>query len=79
MQTAASLLSLSVSEQASRSYYYFFFVGGDNKPEVCVDNGPKFTIQPMGVSVKVSSSFTLSCLAFGSPAPTYQWTFNGKV
>jgi hypothetical protein len=34
---------------------------------------PAFTTQPAGVAVAPGASFTLTSLATGSPAPTYQW------
>jgi hypothetical protein len=61
------------------SGFSVIFMGGDDQPERCINNGPKFIIHPLAVSKKVGGSTTLSCRAVGSPAPTYQWTFAGNV
>ncbi len=38
---------------------------------------PAFTLQPAGGTVNAGSTVTLSAQATGTPAPSYQWYFNG--
>jgi len=38
---------------------------------------PAISIQPLAVAVKVTSNATFNVTATGTPAPTYQWRFNG--
>ena len=43
-----------------------------NQPEA-----PQITAQPQSLTVKASASASFSVIAVGTPAPTYQWSFNG--
>ena len=38
---------------------------------------PTISIQPLALGVKVTSNATFNVTAAGTPAPTYQWRFNG--
>ena len=38
---------------------------------------PSVSVQPLAVAVKVASNASFSVVATGTPAPTYQWRFNG--
>ncbi|MGC3960406.1 MAG: GH25 family lysozyme [Verrucomicrobiota bacterium] len=38
---------------------------------------PNISAQPLAVAVKVTSNATFNVAASGTPAPTYQWRFNG--
>lgn len=38
---------------------------------------PNLTSQPLAVAVKVTSNATFNITATGTPAPNYQWRFNG--
>lgn len=44
-----------------------------------VATAPAITTQPRSQTVTAGSEVTLSVVATGSPAPTYQWRFNGTV
>jgi len=45
--------------------------------EAATNQAPIFTLQPVTVAVNEGGSATLTAAAFGVPAPTYQWRFNG--
>ncbi|MBP6865888.1 MAG: immunoglobulin domain-containing protein [Candidatus Didemnitutus sp.] len=42
-----------------------------------VNQAPQITVQPVGGSIALGGSLTLSVTATGTPAPTYQWRKNG--
>lgn len=44
---------------------------------LAVQQGPSITTQPQGGSIVPGGSITLSVVASGTPAPTYQWKKNG--
>ena len=48
-----------------------------NAAILTVNQMPSISVQPVGATLNVGASLTLSVTATGTPAPTYQWTKNG--
>ena len=50
---------------------------GNLATALSTSTAPVMTLQPTGGTINAGSTVTLSALATGTPAPTFQWQFNG--
>jgi len=77
-QTNISLEALNQGGPSAGGSGYF---GGTNAPTLTTipstDVAPTITTQPTSASVAVGAAVTYSVVATGTPAPTYQWSFDG--
>lgn len=77
-------LSLNnIQRQQSGSYFVIAtnLVGSVQSENVTisVQYAPEITTQPLSVTINESQTTSLIAMASGSPAPTYQWYFNGSA
>lgn len=56
-----------------------YAISGDKFSVVTVNLAPVITTSPTSKSVVAGNSVTFSVVATGTPAPTYQWKFNGTA
>jgi len=67
--SATGTVAVAVGEVTGNMYERNLVLGGDTPPAI--------TTQPQDQNVNQGSNAVFSVLATGTPAPTYQWRFNG--
>jgi len=76
--------TLSPASLADEGYYHLTVtnVAGSATSaaaQLTVNQPLTITTQPVGTALNVGDSYTLSVVAVGKPAPTYQWYLNGTA
>jgi hypothetical protein len=75
----ASLSAQAVPVAGSSSVVYIADTTNSTIRLAVVPAAPAIMSQPQSLTVTVGDTATLTVLAAGSPAPTYQWLFNGSA